>query len=203
MLGVMRAIIHCVLPRLVRPMGKVIAFEPSPVTFGALSRNIRRHGLSNVKLERKAVTNRTGQVLFHYGEYSVKDSTVASFREDEHTTVDCVSLDDYLGSIGVRHVDLVKIDVEGAEVEVLAGGRLLFERPESPWIIAEFCPELLEAAGHRPSRLVELLFELGFKVSEIRRTGTLIPLETYGSVEKFVSSVSRLTNLFAQKAHSR
>jgi FkbM family methyltransferase len=189
--------------RLVRPGGKVIAFEPSPDNFSTLERNIRRHGLSNVVLEQKAVGNATGLIPLYRSYSSLGHTIVHSLSRGEHTPVDCVSLDAHFERLGVCDVNLVKINVEGAEVDVLSGMCSLLRRSANPWLIAEFYPRLLEAAGYPPSRLLNLLSGLGFQVYKIERYGSLTPLEAYGCVDDFASSVTKFTSIFAQKPQVR
>jgi hypothetical protein len=86
-----------------------------------------------------------------------------------HTLVDSISLDEYCEAIGVRDVNLLKINAEGADLDVLSGMQSLLRRSVDPWVIVEFCPMYLEAAGYPPSRLIDLLFELGFQVYAIVR----------------------------------
>ncbi|HET8580410.1 MAG TPA: FkbM family methyltransferase [Nitrospiraceae bacterium] len=185
--------------RLVRPTGRVIAFEPSPATFSALRRNIVRRRLSNVTLEQKAVTCGTGKAPLYYSYSSLGHSIVPSLASGEHTLVDCVSLDRYCEAIGINNVNLIKINAEGAEVDVLSGMQSLLQRSADPWVIAEFSPKYLKAAGYPPSRLIDFLLGLGFQIYEIGKNGVLTPLEAYGRVDSFISSVVKLTKLFARK----
>lgn len=181
--------------RLIGPTGKVFAFEPCPATFDVLKRNVRRHKLSNVVLEPMAVTGRSGRIPLYFS-YSSLGNSVVRMSGAEHVLVDCVSLDEYFDRARIRNVDLVKINVEGAEVDVLQGMRTLLAHSPGARLITEFYPAILKAAGHSPSRLLELLFELGFQVCEIKRKGVLAPVG-YADVHGFVSSVPKLTSLFA------
>ena len=102
------------------PHVKVDAYEPNPRTFDTLNRNIRENGLeSRVRVFRDAVTGQNGVVLLWSGEASVLSSTsTGAAIGGVSVSVPTVSLDCAIGRTGARHV-AVKIDAEGAEVEML------------------------------------------------------------------------------------
>ena len=99
---------------------KVDAYEPNPLTFDTLNRNIRENGLEpRIRLFREAVSSQDGVVLLWSGESSVLSSTTASATiGGVSVSVPTVSLDLAIGRTGATHV-AVKIDAEGAEVEML------------------------------------------------------------------------------------
>jgi FkbM family methyltransferase len=99
---------------------KVDCYEPNPRTFDMLSRNIRENALeSRVRLFGDAVTSQNGIVMLWSGESSVLSSTSAGpVIGGVSICVPTVSLDRAISRTGATHV-AVKIDAEGAEVEML------------------------------------------------------------------------------------
>jgi FkbM family methyltransferase len=102
------------------PGMRVDAYEPNPVTFDTLSRNIHENGLeSRVRLFRDAVTGQNGIVMLWSGDSSVLSSTTASAAiGGDSVSVPTVSLDRAISRTGAAQI-AVKIDAEGAEVEML------------------------------------------------------------------------------------
>ena len=102
------------------PRVKVDAYEPNPLTFETLNRNIHENALdSRVRVFREAVTAQNGVVLLWSGGSSVLSSTSAGAAVGGvSVSVPTVSLDRAIGRTGSAHVAL-KIDAEGAEVEIL------------------------------------------------------------------------------------
>lgn len=98
----------------------VEAYEPNPSTFETLQRNIRENGLEpRVRLYREAVTGQKGVVMLWSGESSVLSSTSAGAAIGGiAVSVPSVSLGQAIGRAGATQV-AVKIDAEGAEVEML------------------------------------------------------------------------------------
>ena len=99
---------------------KVDAYEPNPLTFDTLSRNVRDNALeSRVRVFREAVTGHNGVVTLWSGESSVLSSVSGGAAiGGVSVSVPAVSLDDAIRRTGATQV-AVKIDAEGAEVEML------------------------------------------------------------------------------------
>jgi len=141
--------------RAVGPRGRVVAFEPTPVTFDLLIRALAISGLGDrVEAQRLACGARPERRAFHVatvlGHSSLLEPAPAG---SDRIEIDVVRLD-YVLPTGAR-VDAVKIDVEGAELDVLAGmTRILRENPDLA-IIAEFGPAHLRRAEITPDAWFE------------------------------------------------
>ena len=134
----------CLASRLVDGDGLVVAFEPMAENRRRLLEAVRMNGLTNVVVKDTAVSGSSGRAVLHAAEASTMWSLV-DHGGDTSIEVDCRTLDDELRS-GVRPPTLVKVDVEGAEVDVLAGATFLFEA-HRPLAIVEFhSAETLERA---------------------------------------------------------
>ena len=132
-----------VAARRVGVRGRVIAFEPDPANVETLQGNLSRNGLSQVEVIGAAVWKQSGDVSF---QRSARDSPTLSSRRgrvvpssssspaSSRIRVESVSLDEFAPRHGFPK--LIKIDVEGAEVEVLQGARKLVAR-SSPILLIE------------------------------------------------------------------
>jgi FkbM family methyltransferase len=153
--------------RQVGPMGKVYAFEPEPSNHALLLRNIELNGYANILAVREAVFSNSGPAnLFLSALDSGSHSIHAAGARGVTGTarVEAITLDAFLDGEGWPQVDLVKIDVEGAEVAVLEGMSRLLDRQHDLKLIVEFCPFLLRLVGLLPSALLDKLASLGFAV---------------------------------------
>ncbi|WP_321814565.1 MULTISPECIES: FkbM family methyltransferase [unclassified Paraburkholderia] len=107
---------------------KVIAVEPIPVTFDYLSKNIAAR--ENVTSFNFALGSEEGTIKMQGSENFLAGAFVAdayTVNDGHHFTkeIPVRRLDDVARDIGINSLDLVKIDVEGFELEVLGGGRAL------------------------------------------------------------------------------
>jgi FkbM family methyltransferase len=104
----------------------VHAFEPFPATFDILTRNVRANGLSNVVLHRTAVTSTSGTVAFTGSLHGTQINHVSP-NIKVGIAVPACTLDEVARQQGVDHIDLLKIDAEGHEVQILKGAHHLLE----------------------------------------------------------------------------
>jgi FkbM family methyltransferase len=104
----------------------IIAFEPDPAAFECLTSNVKNNGLIDIQLNRCAVGGIGGQIDFNSSaEDNLRMSTLPNrCGNGTRITVDVRRLSKFID----RPVDLVKIDIEGAEVDVMqelaASGKL-------------------------------------------------------------------------------
>jgi FkbM family methyltransferase len=140
-------VITQLLARLVGPAGRVIAFEAHPENVRLLRDNVGVNGYAKqVKVEHLAVSDGSRDRLWLFpgragssAEWNIVGHDVEGIRTDPELEVPARSLDDYFPA-GSR-LDLVKIDVEGAEAQVLAGMRRLL-REARPVAVIEFHDEV-------------------------------------------------------------
>jgi FkbM family methyltransferase len=113
------------------PDGRVYAFEPSPATFAHLESNLERNRATNVVAANLAVSDTTGTVTFHdfsffsAGSFSSDDGSLLSSESygSESFQAAATTVDQFVADQDLDRVDLVKIDVEGAELSVLEGAQ--------------------------------------------------------------------------------
>jgi len=136
--------------RRVNPAGHVVAFEPSLENAACVQRNAVSNGLGNVTVIPAAVSDRDGWVSF-----DANSSLKGKLSDEGQAIVPAVSLDSWLD--GREPPSVVKIDVEGAEIQVLRGMAGILKSVK-PTLIIELhgtnghVADLLDQAGytHRP-----------------------------------------------------
>lgn len=177
--------------------GQVYAIEPNPDNCRLIAHTIDRNGLSNVHLLPIALGESNGFAAFR----SAIGSNGGFLNHDERETLDpnvtivpTMRFDD----LNIPRVDVVKIDVEGAEPIVFRGGTKTIER-DHPAVVFEFSCEMTQRVGGVAPRDHLKMFESnGYALSMIERpTGSLVAvddvdrlLDTWGDrtrIEDFVA----------------
>jgi FkbM family methyltransferase len=156
------------------PTGRVVAFEPVPLTRDQFTKNVQLNGFGNLMIRDEALSERPGEVEFfvgptdHRGTSSLRPLDASS----EKIRVRTARFDD-LGLDGPARV--IKIDVEGAELLALHGMAETLRR-DHPDLIVEVTDSFLRTMGHSAVALGEFLLGLGYRMYVIDHPG-LVPVD--------------------------
>jgi FkbM family methyltransferase len=149
--------------RCVGATGRVWAFEPSSATAACLARGIERNRFDAMQLIQAGLSNRSGQAKL-----MIAPNTELGFVAEEgaaegaHEIVFLKTLDDCMNERGWKDIDFMKIDAEGHEEKILAGGARFFNS-NSPLILYEIkavdkinlgLADAFAALGYRSYRLI-------------------------------------------------
>ncbi len=172
--------------RLVGEGGAIYSFEPHPRTFRQLRKNVGLGKFKHVKIFNKGVSNKTEEVSFT-DEYV---SDINHIETSGKRKVKLVRLDDILPE--VKHVNLLKIDVEGYELLALSGAQEILTKTEAVYF--ENCPSSYQRYGYSFRDIFDLFEGAGFCVYRI---DTDLNLE---KVTRNYSTLSGYENLLAARA---
>lgn len=146
--------------------GKVHAFEPYPLSFQRLTDNIVANGLEDrIRASRLAVADGARTVAMKI------DSTLPTTHvrldltaSTGATTAETIALDDYCSGELIHRIDLIKLDVEGAERLVIRGAAATLSSPRAPILIVEAAEQTGQNFGFRPNDVLDDLARLnGFR----------------------------------------
>ena len=164
--------------------GQVVAFEPHPRTHAVLLQNVGE--LSNVTTHQVAVAEREGTAelydylmmsasgSLHYdqaladlqraqmGEFDVAPRYDTQF-EMQKFTVKTLPIDKCLMEMGIRQVDFVKMDIEGAEMGALRSMKQTIANSPHLVLIMEYNPQALQAFDYEPVQALTEILSMGFR----------------------------------------
>lgn len=167
------------MSRRVGSHGLVIAFEPSPREVHKLHWVLKVNRRGNVRVESYAISNREGeeQLFVCMGRNSGCNSLRKPAVSEPIQTirVPMTTLDCYLRKHEIHRVDLLKIDVEGAELEVLEGATDLLNSGSRPLIICEIADVRTLPWGYPAQKIYDLLKSYGYLWFSTTPKGKLSP----------------------------
>jgi FkbM family methyltransferase len=166
------------------PTGRVVVFEPNTAVHGVLRENLATNGVADrVEVHGAALGARTGRTrLYASGDTS---SLFVAAPAAEAMDVELVCGDDVVDG----RVDVIKLDVEGGELDALRGMTRLVAGAGA--IFLELNPDLLAAAGSSSAELLSWLDEHGFTVEWIDEVrGRPVPLSEPWS-DAYVNLIGR------------
>lgn len=135
-----------VLPvsELAGPKGKVHAIEANPNTFAVLKYYCANNTLTNAVLHNLAITEQSGTIFIEDdGGYGVQNA-ISMHKTDKMFEVKAMSLDDFMVSNNIESVDLLKVNIEGAERFVVRGMDRSWHKIKH---VAISCHDFRHAAG--------------------------------------------------------
>ncbi len=186
----------------VGPRGRVWAFEPAPDTYRLLLEEVRRNGLTNVQAERLAVGSASKEAPFFLHPARGKSSLYQGAGTGEPIIVPMTSLDAYFRVRGHPRVDVVKMDIEGGEVEALVGMRETVARNPHLRLVVEFNPRALRAAGHSPVDFLDALYHANLgrvRTIEASPRALRIPQQVIALAEELLQSrEKKVVNLLCE-----
>lgn len=142
------------------PAGTVHAFEPVPDNFLRLTRNLTLNSFANVICQQLALADKCGHTVFYAA--TAGNSGIGSLEKraegDRPIEIEMTTVDDYCASHNISRVDLMKVDVEGAELLVFRGAERLLSSNEAPIIMFE-TDEVLTARFGSSSTLIKTLLQ--------------------------------------------
>lgn len=180
--------------------GHVFSFEPDGTNFSILQENVKAFKFHNVTLVRKAVTSKTGSIKLYLSDKSKGDHRIYDSRDGrKFVAIEAVCLDDYFKDYD-KKIDVIKIDIQGAELVAFEGMRALLFRNEDVKIFTEFWPFGLKKFGVEPKLFLQLLISYGFRfynISEEERRLEALTIEDL--LETYTPEKENYTNLFCVK----
>ena len=159
------------LAKIVQPNGMVFAFEPTLYAVTKLSNNVEIHPTLSkcIKVEQILLSDQKSSLEVHEIESSwpIKTSKIThNLHGGEAKSIagsEVITLDTFVIKNKVNVLDLIKIDVDGNEINILKGGIKTIKKLK-PLIMFELAPYALREKGHSGEELLQILNELGYKI---------------------------------------
>lgn len=158
--------------KIIGKTGSVLAFEPEPDNCQWIEKSIKLNNYGNIKLFPLALGDKNEDAQLYLGEKSGWHSLVSNPGNAQKSTIEVKkrTLDSILDEVGNTCVDMIKIDVEGAEMEVLKGASEMFKNNPDLIVLLDLHPHM----GVNPVEVCDFLTEKGFNVLSMKAPHLLL-----------------------------
>ncbi|MFP4297763.1 MAG: FkbM family methyltransferase [Spirulinaceae cyanobacterium] len=165
--------------------GKVYAFEPTVDLAHQIEQKRDRYQIHNIIVQQKAVFSRNDSLEFNQfpEEYSARNTLgtpqVNNLQNgsvvpiDKTEIVEAVTLDSFCQAQGINKIDYLKVDVEGAESEVLKGAENLLKQHKIQFIQFEISQVMLEGLQKEAKEVFDILIANGYECHRITNEGDI------------------------------
>jgi FkbM family methyltransferase len=149
---------------------RIYAFEPNRNTMQRLEKNVALNGTRGLHLLEVGLSDTRGQAFVvetpaHSGAAYLSQTPISG--PCNPASVPVTTIDLFCEQQNIHRLDLVKMDIEGAELRALRGGVAAFKRLQ-PALLIELNPETSERAGYSVRDLVVFLEDLGYAIYNVR-----------------------------------
>ena len=165
--------ISLVLAKCVGNSGKVFSFEPDSKNFASLKRNLALNADCNIEPIAKAVSDSHQPIRLYHAKFDFNAGAHSMLPSEKHSSdfveIEATTIDEFVTSHGLKKVDVIKIDIEGAEMKAFNGMTETL-RNSRPLIVCELCEEHQVRAGYTTQAVKKWMAETfdmqAFKVME-------------------------------------
>jgi FkbM family methyltransferase len=183
--------------------GKVFSYEPDPENFRFLEDNIKKNNLENTIPLMTALSDTISERKLYLGN---NKCTTHAFTDNSGTgkseLVNTDTLDHSLIQYGSPIIDIIKIDIEGAEILALEGMKETINRSPNLIMFTELYPKAMRRLNRNPVEYLERLQRFGFTLFLIDENKQ--NLDTINDINKFILTFrddESVENIYAVKKH--
>lgn len=181
--------------------GKVFSYEPNPENFHFLEDNIKKNNLKNTIPLMTALSDTIGERKLYLGN---NKCTTHAFADNSGTgkseLVNTDTLDHSLVQYGSPIIDIIKMDIEGAEILALDGMKETIKRSPNLIMFTELYPKAMKRLNRNPIEYLEKLEVLGFTLFLINENKQ--GLDPIDDINQFISTFKddeSVENIYAIK----
>lgn len=180
--------------------GQVHAFEPTPSTFSRLQHMQQAARNKNIHINNIALSFNDQPIILHEypEEYSGLNTAASRPLKEQGFSIEpiathslpCTTIDNYCKKNGIDHIDLLKIDVEGFELNVLKGAENMLFQKKVKCIVFEFGPPTFDM-GFNKKDFVDFLESVNYSVKNLYSGYKAMPVAENGQVEYMSLNIAR------------
>jgi len=143
--------------------------------------NIKLNGFLNIKAIKKGISNRTATKEIFIFPHNMMASNYFTNKAGQSETIELTSLDEYCTEQNIKKINCIKVDIEGAEMDLLERAEKTIQSQNDLILIIEFNSQIICKSGNNPLYMYEKLLSFGF----VMYTPKEVPLKNPHKVTSF------------------
>jgi FkbM family methyltransferase len=169
------------------PNSVVHSFEPNSINFNRLIRNISLNEFKNIKVNQLGLSDKKGELKLYFDDKNMGAATLAENVGSKHESIILDTLDNYCSSNNINNIDLLKIDIEGGELNCLKGGQVMLNQTNKGVLQLEIDYGHCKRLGYTANELFEYPRRFGYVPYLMKKSGKIyqiseLPDEFIGNV---------------------
>ena len=168
--------------------GKVFAFEPNTLLHPQIEASAALNNFKQIQIVPNAVSNVHLQDLHLYlSDAENKGMSALEIPENysgQKKIITCVTIDEWIKTQGIQKVDIIKMDIEGAELNALHGMKNTLLKYK-PVLFVEVCNETLNRFQVTSEQVFEYIISLGYTAFAMQKNGSMLPMLCYAETVEF------------------
>lgn len=183
--------------------GSIHSFEAHPDSFQRLKTIVEASGRKNIRINPVAVSNQEAELQFfqydaaHQSWSGLVERPLENYgvhvKPVSTITVPGTTIDSYCEKNSIKHIDLLKIDVEGAEYQVMLGAEKMFDANKIACCIFEFGQTTFDM-GNRPEQIETFLKRHGYDLQNVVSDDPVFPGRESAETARFSMHVAKPRN---------
>jgi FkbM family methyltransferase len=142
---------------------QIHSFEPNPYTFNFLINNIEFNNFKSIVPVKLGLSNQTQELEIYYNKKNLGTANTFQNKGALSANISLVRCDDYCHQNSIENIDLIKVDIEGGELNFIRGASGIIKDSKNLTLIIEIVEQNCKNAGYRAVELFDLIISLGFK----------------------------------------
>lgn len=143
--------------------GIVHSFEPNPVTLNVLQKHVKQNNVTNCTINPFGLSNAPQEIEISYSPKNLGAASVFGNSGTNKALIKLDTLDHYCKLNNISEIDIIKVDIEGSELNFLKGGTEVINQSKNLLIMMEIVDENCKQAGYSAEELFSYMMKLGFK----------------------------------------
>ena len=151
----------------------VHSFEPNTINANRLLKNISLNNFEGIQVNQIGLSDKKGELKLYFDDKNMGAATLAENAGSQHETILIDTLDNYCAANSINNIDLLKIDIEGGEINCLKGGKVILEKTKKGIIQLEIDYGHCKRLGYSAEELFDFPIQFGYSPNLMNKWGKI------------------------------